>query len=382
MSTRRINQPAPGVAPDRPLRLLLIAGTRPEAIKLAPLVLAARSRPGIDTALVATGQHGALFDDALAPFGVVADETLCLGAPGQTIDQLAACIHAALPPLLDRLRPDLLVVQGDTTTAWAAALAAHVHGVAVAHVEAGLRSGDPDLPWPEERNRIAIDRIATFLFAPTPVAAANLYAEGVPGRIHVTGNSGIDALLHVHATLPIWRRESGVRRLLVTCHRRENAGAPLVRVCAALRTIARRRDTRITVPMHPNPASGAVMAALLAGVDAIRLVPPLGYAEMIATLVASDLVLSDSGGLQEECPALGLPLLVLRDNSERPEAIALGNARLVGTDTDTIVAAVAGLLDCPRSYAAMAAPAFPFGDGRAAARMLDHIQANALAPAA
>lgn len=357
-----------------PIRILVVAGTRPEAIKLAPLKLEAAWRPEVALTLVGTGQHRAMFTEALAPFGVAADEMLTLVGPGQTIDEQAAAIHAAMPALVARHRPDLVVVQGDTTTAWAAALAAHEAGVPVAHVEAGLRSGDPNLPWPEERNRIEIDRIADLLFAPTGAAVANLQREGVPGRIHLTGNSGIDALLRLRDTATPRLRETGKRLIVATCHRRENQGEPLARIAAALRRLAARADVEILVPLHKNPAAGAAMAALLDGSTAIRLVPALGYTDMIAAIMDADLVLSDSGGLQEECPALGVPLLVLRDNSERPEAIACGNARLVGSDTDRIVAEASRLLDDPALHAAMARPAFPFGTGDAAKTMLDLIE--------
>ena len=361
-------------ARSRAFRVLAIAGTRPEAIKLAPLALEAMWRPGLAFTLVGTGQHVAMFTDALAPFGIAPDAMLALGEPGQSIDALAGAIRAAMPSLLDRYQPDLVVVQGDTTTAWAAALAADEAGVAVAHVEAGLRSGNPRLPWPEERNRIEIDQIAALLFAPTPQAAANLRAEDVRGEIAVTGNSGIDALLLLRDKAPPSPRSRGARRILVTCHRRENHGAPLARVAAAIRTLAARRDVAVTVALHPNPAAGDAIRALLGDVERVEIVQPLAYPEMIAAVLGAHIVLSDSGGLQEECPALGIPMLVLRTVTERPEAIACGSARLVGADRDRIVAEATRLLDDAAAHAAMATPAFPFGDGRAAGRMLTAIE--------
>ena len=357
----------------QPIRILAIAGTRPEAIKLAPLVLEARWRPAIDLTFVGTGQHEALFLDALAPLGIAPDAMLDLAHDG-SIDGLAAAIRAAMAALLAAHRPDLVLVQGDTTTAWAAALAAHRTGIPVAHVEAGLRSGNPDLPWPEERNRREIDAVADLLFAPTPESAANLEREQVPGAIHLTGNSGIDALLLLRDKIATQAREPGPRRILATCHRRENQGAPLVQVAAAIRRLAVLPDVEITVALHPNPAAGEALRQLLGGTRRIRLSPPMGYLDMLAALASADLVLSDSGGLQEECPALGIPLLILRDSTERPEAIASGNARLVGTDPDRIVAESTRLLDDPHAHAAMSRPALPFGDGHAAGRMLTLIE--------
>lgn len=357
------------------MRLLTIAGTRPEAIKLAPLAAEAARRPGIAHRLAATGQHGALFHETLAAFGVAADTDWGLLTPGDSIDALAAAIARATEHEIARFRPDLVIVQGDTTSAWAAALAAHAAGVPVGHVEAGLRSGDPLLPWPEERNRIEIDRVAALLFAPTPAAMANLAAEpGVGGRAILTGNTGIDALLSMRARLaPPSDRDR--RLILVTAHRRENIGAGLDGICAAVRRLAMREDVSLLVPVHPNPAVRAQVTAALGGVPRVTLTQPLDYPAMVRAMTGAHLLLSDSGGLQEEAPALGLPLLVLRDNSERPEAVAAGNARIVGTDAARIVAEATRLLDDPAAHAAMARPAFPFGRGDAAVRILDAIAA-------
>jgi UDP-N-acetylglucosamine 2-epimerase (non-hydrolysing) len=297
-----------------------------------------------------------------------------LGRPGQTPEQLAARIGSAVTKLVAELAPDMVLVQGDTTTAWAAALAAHAAGVPVGHVEAGLRSHDPLLPWPEERNRVEIDAISTLLFAPTEQSRANLLAEpAVTGRIHVTGNSGIDALRWMHARTDVLPTP-GERLILVTCHRRENIGAPIARVAAALAVLAERTDVRIVLPMHDNPSVRAGIVAALGGVAGVELIEPLPYPEMVALLARAHIVLSDSGGLQEEAPALGVPLLVLRDNTERPEALASGNITLVGTDPAAIVAAATRLLDDPEAHAAMAIPHFPYGEGRAAECMLDAIE--------
>ena len=301
--------------------------------------------------------------------------------PGQSDDAFAARIAQGVTAEITAFRPDLLIVQGDTTTACAAALAAHARGVPVGHVEAGLRSGNPDLPWPEERNRIAIDRIATLLFAPTTRAAANLAAEPeVAGRVIVTGNTGIDALLTMRARIAAPPRPVGAPRLiLATSHRGDNIGAGLACICAALVTLAARGDVEVVVPVHPNPAVQAQVAAALGGVAGITLLPALDYPAMVGLMLRAFLILSDSGGLQEEAPALGIPLLVLRPNSERPEAVAAGNARIVGTDSARIVAEATRLLDDSAAHAAMARPAFPFGMGDAAVRILDAIEAWATA---
>lgn len=354
----------------------MIAGTRPEAIKFAPIARAATRRPGIDARLIATGQHRELFDDVASAFDLTIHRNLDLLVPGQSIDDLTQAIAAAIPRLIAEIRPDMLLVQGDTTSAWAAALAAHRAGVPVGHVEAGLRSHDPACPWPEERNRVEIDAISTLLFAPTGQARLNLAAERIDGRVIVTGNSGIDALLEMRRELGqggATLHDGGRRLILVTCHRRENIGAGITHICAALRRIAARPDVRIVLPIHPNPAVGSAVRGALADTP-VELVDPLPYPLMVALMDAAHIILSDSGGLQEEAPALGVPLLVLRTNTERPEVLATGNIRLVGTDPDRIVGECLRLLDDPVAHAAMAAPAFPYGQGDAAELILDAIE--------
>ncbi|MEH3106261.1 MAG: UDP-N-acetylglucosamine 2-epimerase (non-hydrolyzing) [Sphingomonas fennica] len=349
-------------------RLLIVAGTRPEAIKLAPLVLAAARHPTLAIEAIATGQHPDLFHAAWAEFCLPAVHDLGLARPGQAAGALAAAVIRRLGPILAATRPDCLIVQGDTTSAWAAAMAARTAGVPVAHIEAGLRSGDVAEPWPEERNRIGIDRIAALLFAPTAAAAAALRAEQAGGAIHVTGNTGIDALFWMRRRLPAASPSPG-RLLVATLHRRENI-PHLPALCAALATIvAARPDVRLVVPTHPNPAVRDAVSAALSGVPRTILSPPLSYGEMVALLAGAYLLLTDSGGLQEEAPALGLPTLVLRERTERPEALATGNLRLVGTDPDAIATAALALLDDPATHAAMARPAFPYGDGHAAERI-------------
>ena len=266
--------------------------------------------------------------------------------------------------------PDLLIVQGDTSSALGGALAGSMAAVPVAHVEAGLRSHDSAMPWPEEEYRTAIDANADLLFAPTALAAANLRRERVPGAIFVTGNTGIDAVLKTRAGLPAPSlRDRALPRLLVTCHRRENWGDGLGSVAAALRQLAQEGTASIEVVKHPNPHVSRTMERLLGGCLAITLVPPCSHRRLLARMRECDLMLSDSGGVQEEAPALGVPLLVLRDKTERPEALWSGNMRLVGTDSDRIVAAVRELLGDPVALAAMAEPCLPYGDGRAGYRI-------------
>ena len=274
----------------------------------------------------------------------------------------------ALRPLV-RSVPDLLVVQGDTSSALGAALAGFTAGIPVAHVEAGLRTHDPSLPWPEEEYRTAIDADADLLFAPTELAAANLRAEKVGGEIHVTGNSGIDALLGTVSRLPPPSlRDSRVRRLLVTCHRRESWQDGLGSIAAALAELA-GQGVEADFILHPNPFVATSMRRLLNGVRGVRLIDPCGHEELLLRMRDADLVLSDSGGIQEEAPALGVALLILRGKTERPEGIATGNSRLVGTDRGRIVAEVRRLLDDPAALAAMSRPVLPFGDGRAGPRI-------------
>ncbi len=349
---------------------MIIVGTRPEAIKMAPVHRALRAHDTWQVNLLATGQHSDLLDQALAPFGLVPDQCLDPGLAS------VPAIECALIARLMRLAPDLVLVQGDTSSALAAALAAHGQGIPVGHVEAGLRSHDLNQPWPEESNRISIDRLSTLLFAPTPTAMANLDADPmIKGERHLTGNSGIDALMAIHppAHRPP-RQPLGRRELVVTLHRRETIGAPLQGICEAIRALADRSDISVTLPVHPNPDVKAIVCARLAGHAAINLCDPLPYPEMLARLATADLILSDSGGLQEEAPALGVPLLILRDVTERPEAIICGSALLAGTDPRAIEAHATRLLDDDAAWREMAKPRFPFGRGDSAARIVAAIE--------
>ncbi|MBA3511975.1 UDP-N-acetylglucosamine 2-epimerase (non-hydrolyzing) [Sphingomonas sp.] len=344
----------------------LVIGTRPEAIKLAPVARALAARD-VRPSLILTGQHADLdpVDHGLGAYP--ATRLYCPGTqdPHSHVQSVAAAVLTQL-----RRPPDLLVVQGDTSSALGGALAGFTAAVPVAHVEAGLRSHDSAMPWPEEEYRTAIDAHSDLLFAPTALAAANLREEGVAGAIFVTGNTGIDAVLKTRAELPPPSLcDRALPRLLVTCHRRENWGERLASVALALRQLAQEGTSSVEVVLHPNPHVSGTIERLLGGCFAITLVPPCSQRRLVAMMRDCDLMLSDSGGVQEEASALGVPLLVLREKTERPEAIWSGNMRLVGTDTAQILAEVRDLLGDPVALAAMANPSLPYGDGRAGYRI-------------
>ena len=354
-----------------------MVGTRPEAIKLAPVAFALAAK-SVRARLLLTGQHPI----KPADHGLEGFERVELCCPGQRNPM--AHSDAVARALRDLLAdpPALLVVQGDTSSALGGAMAGFAAGIPVAHVEAGLRSFDPAMPWPEEQNRVAIDRLSSLLFAPTSVSAANLRADAVQGEVSVTGNTGIDALFAVLERLgPVEAgAHEGPLRLLVTCHRRENWGRPMRAVAAALNHLARREAVAIKVVLHTNPVVAEAMIKAVKPCRAVDLLPPLSHAEMIVAMRSADLLLSDSGGVQEEAPTLGVPLLVLRDKTERPEGIASGNMLLAGTERDRIIALVMRLFD-PEVRRAMAVPSLPFGDGHAgpriAATMIEWLAAQA-----
>lgn len=361
-------------------RLLLVLGTRPEAIKMFPVASALKALPGVDTRLCITGQHRDLLDQVLALADLRPDIDLDLMQPGLSLDALTARLLTRIGGVIEDERPDRVIVQGDTATAMTGALSAYHHQVPVAHVEAGLRSGDIRHPWPEEVNRRLIASIADLHFAPTETAAQDLRAENVAGSVHVTGNTGIDGLRLAAARLAerpglaagldgVAERLRTRRLVLVTAHRRENHGAAMVSIARAVERIARRPDVLILLPLHPNPAAGAVLERALGQADNVVMVPPLDYLHFVRALSMCHVVLTDSGGVQEEAPAFGKPVLVLRDTTERPEGVVAGTARLVGTDEDRIVAEATRLLDDPRAYATMARAHHPYGDGRAAERI-------------
>ena len=363
---------------------LFVAGTRPEAVKLSPVILALRGR-GRATFVVATGQHRELFHEALAGFGIAADIDLAVMRRGQSPADVVGTLLPALATLCADHRPAAVIVQGDTASAFAGAQAAVYARCPLIHVEAGLRTGTSD-PFPEEMHRRAIAQLADLHFAPTPAAAAALRAENIAeAAIHVTGNTGIDALLHVAGRLAAdpclaaaqAERFAAIDRrrplILATVHRRENHGR-IAGIAAALAALA--ADAEIVIPVHPHPAIAAPLRAALAGAQGVHLLPPLDYPAFVWLLTQATLALTDSGGVQEEAPALGVPVLVLRDSTERREGLDTGNARLVGTDPANILAAVDSLLNDPRAIGRMGEAALPYGTGDAARRIADVVEAE------
>lgn len=342
---------------------------------MAPVILALRREPGARVRVLATAQHRLMLDQVLRLFGIAPDVDLDLMRPDQSLADLTARAIAALDESLVREQPDVVLAQGDTTTVLATGLACFYRRVPFGHVEAGLRTGDLESPFPEEMNRTVASRLARFHFAPTEGARANLRREGVADAdIHVTGNTVIDALLQVAARdAPIGVELDGTKRLvLVTAHRRESFGAPLRAAFGALRALAdRNADIQVLYPVHPNPSVSGPAREILEGHPRIVLCEPLDYAPFVSAMKRAFLIVTDSGGAQEEAPALGKPVLVLRDATERPEAVAEGVVRLVGTSAERILAEAQRLLDDPQAYAAMARGVSPYGDGRAAARIVD-----------
>jgi UDP-N-acetylglucosamine 2-epimerase (non-hydrolysing) len=368
--------------PSRPrLRVACIVGTRPEAVKMAPVILALREAAWAETIVVATAQHRHLLDQVLALFGIKPDVDLDLMRPGQSLPDLTARIVTGLDAAFDDIRPDIVLAQGDTTTVMGAALVSFNRRIPFGHVEAGLRTGDLQNPFPEEMNRKVAGILARWHFAPTQVSRDNLLAEGTPAEtVHVTGNTVIDALLDIAPRAgDIGVALDPQRKLvLVTAHRRENFGAPMDAACRAIRTLADvRDDVEFLFPVHPNPNVRRSVDAFLLGHPRIHLVEPLDYGPFVAAMRRATLILTDSGGVQEEAPALGKPVLVLREETERPEAVAEGVVALVGCDHDRIVGAVQRLLDDPAAYAAMARGVSPYGDGQAAARIVAILERDA-----
>jgi UDP-N-acetylglucosamine 2-epimerase (non-hydrolysing) len=366
------------------VRIVVVIGTRPEAIKLAPLITELRGRRNVALRVVSTGQHRELLDQVLTTFGIVPDEELDVMRPEQSLADLSGRVLSGIDRLLAAAAPDLLVVQGDTTSAFMCGLGAWYRRVPVAHVEAGLRTGSLVDPFPEEMNRRLTARVASLHFAPTARARAALLDEGVAdGAIFVTGNTVVDALLHItrsdaykNTALPV-TVDPARRLLLVTLHRRESLGAPLEGMCRALRRIVEMRpDVQIVFPVHANPAVQKIVVDSLGGDARIDLIKAADYLTFIKLMDASWLVLTDSGGVQEEAPVLGRPVLVLRETTERPEAVECGVARAVGTDPDAIVRHTLALLADPAERAQMARPVSPFGDGQASRRIADVLEAR------
>lgn len=358
----------------------VVIGTRPEAIKLAPLILELEKHDDFDCITVLTAQHREMSDDVLRLFGIVPTHDLNLMQPGQSLFGLTARLITSLRPVYEEERPDVVIVQGDTTTTFIASLAAYYLRIPVAHVEAGLRTADKHNPFPEEINRRLTSALADLHFAPTETSEKALLAEGVPAEsIVVTGNTVIDALLHIVEKAPPsdylpTGLDPGQRWILVTSHRRENWGAPLESICHALRELCERYDDiEIIYPVHPNPRVVEITSKLLAEVPNIHLVAPLEYLSFVHLMNAANFIITDSGGIQEEAPSLGKPVLVIREKTERPEAVEAGTVRLVGTSRERIVEEACELLDSEATYNEMSRKHNPYGDGKACPRIADAI---------
>ena len=356
----------------------VILGTRPEAIKLAP-VIKQLANSGIKTHLILTGQHREMVDRVMKLFDLSADYDLAIMKPQQTLTSITRDSLEGLSQIFTEIRPQLILVQGDTTTAFAAALAAFYHQIPVGHVEAGLRTDDLYNPYPEEANRRLISQIARLHFAPTKLALENLQKSAVTGEIYHTGNTVIDSLLTVAHSQP--RCEvanldwSQYRVLLATVHRRENWGEPLQDILTGFKAILERfPDTALLLPLHRNPTVREPIQAALSSHPRVFLTEPLDYGELVGAIARCHLLLTDSGGLQEEAPSLGKPVLVLRETTERPEAVQAGTAKLVGTDSQAIASATAELLENPAVYDRMATAINPFGDGKASERIVETVR--------
>lgn len=364
-------------------KILTVFGTRPEAIKMFPLIHALEADPRFDSRVCVSGQHRGMLDQVLGISRIVPDHDLNLMQPDQTLDALTANLLTGIGKVLDAERPDWVIVQGDTATAMAGALASYYRKIPVAHVEAGLRSGNVHHPWPEEVNRKIVATFAALHAAPTETAARALERENVdPATVHVTGNTVIDALHWVTARIEqepqlaiglaqLEQRFADKRIIGMTTHRRENFGHGMEAIASAVTRLAARPDVAVIFPVHLNPNVRAVMNERLDGLDNVALIEPLDYPHFARLLSISTLMLTDSGGVQEEAPALGKPVLVMRETTERPEGVEAGTAKLVGTDADRIVAEANRLLDDPVAYQAMSRAHNPFGDGRASQRIAE-----------
>ncbi len=364
-------------------KVLSIFGTRPEAIKMAPLVKALAAESGVESLICVTGQHQSMLKQVLDLFDLTPDFSLDVMTPKQNLNTLTAALYGAIDPILERVQPDRVLVHGDTTSAMVAAMAAFHRRIPVGHVEAGLRTGDIRSPWPEEMNRRCIDLGADLLFAPTLESRTNLLGERLQGRSFVTGNTVIDALQMTAARIDqdhmLRERldsqfafiKPGRKVLLVTGHRRENFGDGFLDICKALRVLAGRRDIQIVYPVHLNPNVQGPVNEHLGGLDNVHLIEPLDYLAFVRLMQRSHVILTDSGGVQEEAPSLGKPVLVMREVTERPEAVAAGTVRLVGTSPDSIISGVEALYDDDLLWRRASQAANPYGDGKASSRIVD-----------
>lgn len=369
-----------------PFRVLSVFGTRPEAIKMAPVVKAITNASDLDGRVCVTAQHREMLDQVLTLFAIKPDYDLDLMRPKQGLEDITGSILQNMGPVFEDFRPQLVLVHGDTTTTLATSLAAYYHKIPVGHVEAGLRTGNIYSPWPEEINRKVAGTIATLHFAPTDKSKANLLAEAVPDcRIFVTGNTVVDALLEIAGQLTSNKKQAermerrfqfdpNKRLVLVTGHRRESFGDGFDRICQALARLAERSDIEIIYPVHLNPSVKGPVHERLSGLANVHLVEPQDYLPFVFLMNRAHIILTDSGGIQEEAPSLGKPVLVMRETTERPEAIEAGTVRLVGTDVDLIFSEVTKLLDDKRAFDAMSFAHNPYGDGKAAGRIVEAIR--------
>jgi UDP-N-acetylglucosamine 2-epimerase (non-hydrolysing) len=352
------------------MRFLCVVGTRPEAIKLAPLILELAQHSHVTT--LCSGQHTSLAQEPLKWFGIKFDDEIVIGSESRTLATLTGALLPPMERMIEKHRSDVIVAQGDTTTVLVSALTSFYLGIPLAHVEAGLRTGNLRAPFPEEFNRVVASRVAHWHFCPTMRAVANLSTEGIDSsRVFLTGNTGIDSLrLTLERTEPCVVGNRGLRRILLTAHRRENQGRRMEAICRAVREIVREfEDVEFVVPVHPAPATRCTLEQLLAGHNRIQLLSPLPYQRVVSEMAQCCLILTDSGGIQEEAPYLRKPVLVLRDVTDRPETIDLGVARLVGTEPASVIGAVRELLTNPTAYSRMASGGSPYGDGYAARRI-------------
>lgn len=356
------------------MKIICVVGTRPEAIKMAPVILALKTYPEIECKVLATAQHRAMLDQVLRIFDIRPDIDLNIMRPNQALSTLTARLLVETDKVLSEEKPAIVLAQGDTTTVMAVALTCFYQKIPFGHIEAGLRTGDMYNPFPEEMNRVVAGRLAKWHFAPTESSRKNLLHEGIPDKdVFVTGNTVIDALLSVvdrQNTLP-FELDPKLRPILMTAHRRENFGAPFQSICdAILALVERNSDIQVVYPVHPNPNVKEVAHKTLGAHPRITLCEPLDYLPFVEMMKRAYLILSDSGGVQEEAPALGKPVLVLRQETERPEAVSEGVVRLIGSDFQSIVGAAQQLLDDPREYRKMARGVSPYGDGHAAERIV------------
>jgi UDP-N-acetylglucosamine 2-epimerase (non-hydrolysing) len=356
-------------------KIMIVVGTRPEAIKMAPVILEFKRSSRFSPCVVATAQHRQMLDQVLSEFSINVDHDLDLMTNGQTLSLLTSRCISALDKVIISEKPQIIIAQGDTTTTFVAALVAFYHGIPFAHVEAGLRTFDISDPFPEEFNRQVVSKITQLHFAPTDSSAKHLLDEGIPtDKIVVTGNTVIDALMSITSERDRQRLNHPARKMLLTIHRRENFGEPLRRICKALHVLlAAEPELSINWPVHPNPNVKDFAWAEFGAHPRVQLREPLGYTQFISAMIEADFIVSDSGGVQEEAPALARPVLVLRKETERPEAVAAGAAQLVGTEVDSIVRSVTELMHDTTLYNKMAKGISPYGDGKSAPRIVEKI---------